>query len=327
MLAVVRSSLTPSAPLPASVATSPAARKRMSRISNGTATSSPYVGQRNSLAASVDERRRSRPQSTAEYPRPPPSAGGRGNRSSVLTNRSSATSDSSTPSFAFSSGGASSTGQPVTPPPLSASSSYGALKSLPPKGSANVNRHSTGNQRSSIHHDHRRMSSLAARYEAPLPSVPIHEIEPTSESECGSAGHVPSPSVVTFREPVVPARSAYDSDKDVARPRSSVGRQATSSGGESGSESDSKFLSTFSVYVEAGEGFDYSDDAEDEDEQGETLYVAEAMCDAPTTKSLNYRSGFPVISFKVSLLDRFARKARGADRFFTLSRRWVIALT
>lgn len=169
------------------------------------------------------------------------------------------------------------------------------------KEPGNVHRHSTGNQRSSTHFDHRR-PSLASRYEAPLPSVPIHEIESASESEGSSAGAKAPFSVVTFREPEAPSRQTYDSDKDVARPRSALGRQDVSSGGESESESDSNFLSTYSVYVEAGEGFDHSDDADadDDDDQGETLYIAEAMCDSPGPKALTYRSGFPIISFKVS---------------------------
>ena len=182
-------------------------------------------------------------------------------------NRSSVTSDSSTPSFTVSSAGGSSSGAPTTPP-MAASGFTRSKRDSEYRRSDQ----SLGSPR----YDQR---ALAAKYEQPLPSVPTHADDYSSDGS--TAGDKQASSVVTFHD-----SPHFD---QLPRARPVPGRQ-----------SREQIMSTYSVYVPAEEDFTEDD--------GGVLYMAEAMTESRSTA---FRSGYPVLSFKVG--DRIAVELEEAD--------------
>ncbi|GAA6001811.1 hypothetical protein JCM10207_002331 [Rhodosporidiobolus poonsookiae] len=265
--------------LSSSQSNSPSNRKRGSRIShistNSTLSSAApsRLSISHSRMHSIDDRRSVHRQSfmsaATDY-----SADPRGNRGSVGSNnnRNSVTSDSSAPSCP-SADGSTSTAGPVTPPPTQP-------HFRPQKGGMPHDAH-----RQSVVVVHEPLGgydrrSMAIRYDAPLPSVPPVQNYHSDSSE---------------RSTTSTSEERPQSYHDVARPREVVGRSAA--------DLRDKYLSTYSAYVPAEDGYD-------EDDFGEgPLYIAEAVT---ASQADSFRSGYPVLSFEVG--DRFNVELEEADR-------------
>ncbi|GAA5980289.1 hypothetical protein JCM11641_005531 [Rhodosporidiobolus odoratus] len=135
-------------------------------------------------------------------------------------------------------------------------------------------------------HDRR---SMAIRYDAPLPSVPQYQVsplDPTSEMAHSSsaAGN--------------DSRIAYRESLDVPRLREVPGRTA--------SDLRDKYLSSYSVYMPAEDGY-----AEEEEfNQEGPLYIAEAMA-ASGAEAGSFRNGYPLLAFEMT--DRLEVELEEAD--------------
>lgn len=302
----------------------PPARRRFSRTSTvntlSTGVASPSSDRRSFSAG--DDRRISRTSVPSERGTSSPQR----NRASVATYRNSILSDSSTPSFTVSSTGGSSSGAPTTPPAIP--NAAGGYLKLPPPPKQSMQQQ-VSQQSASL--PNTSSNPLSARYDHPLPSVPVHELNLAgSNSTAGESSQAPS--ISTYRPAsssktatagrAVTSGSSCD-ESDNAKSKHHQGRQSTSaSGGDTSDSSTSsaamhdavtnQLLRPYTVYVEAGENFEYSDEADAETTGTETegeyddigegkLYTAEAMQDSGSpTNPPAYRSGFPILVFKVS---------------------------